>query len=149
MATKVKNPYKGKGSAGQNRLDRREKTRKEEKCQWCHAKVPLEDQFVVFNDFETETTKRLKDATKKGREKYSHYCEDCSKKRQAIKQAGDFDKASGKKRGRPAKKGKAKAAKKATAKKSGGAKKAGTKKRRVVRRKGAKAGSASKTSDPF
>ena len=149
-AKKAKNPYIGKGSAGQNRLDRREKTRKEGRCQWCHTKVPLEEQYVVFNDFEAGVTKRLKDATKKGREKLSHYCEDCAKKRQKIKQAGDFDRAKGggKKKAKPAtKKGKAKA--KPAAAKAKPATKKGGKKKVVRRKKGTQASSSPAKSDPF
>jgi len=147
MATKTKNPYVGKGSAGQNSLSRREKTAKEGKCQWCHTKVPLEEQFVVFNDFDKKKTVKSKNAAKPGREKLSHYCEDCATKRQKIKQAGDFDKASGKPRGRkPAAKAKPAAKSKAKAK---AAAKPAAKKRRVVKRKGKKAGSAAKKTDPF
>lgn len=151
MAAATKNPYVGKGSAGQNSLARREKTAKDGKCQWCHVKVPLEEQFVVFNDFEKKKTVKSKNAAKPGREKLSHYCDDCATKRQKIKQAGDFDKASGKPRGRKpgAKKtAKPKVAKKAVAKKAKADKKPGKKRAVVRRKKSAKAKSATK-SDPF
>jgi hypothetical protein len=149
MATKTKNPYVGKGSAGNNDGSRRAKTAKEGKCQWCHTKVPLEEQFVVFNDFEKGKTIKSKNAAKPGREKLSHYCDDCATKRQKIKQAGDFDKASGKPRGRkPGGANKKKAvAKKAPAKAKSAGKKAG--KRKVVRRKKAAASTSGAKSDPF
>ncbi len=157
MAAATKNPYVGKGSAGNNDGSRRAATAKAGKCQWCHKKVPLEDQFVVFNDFEKQKTIKSKNAAKPGREKLSHYCEDCATKRQKIKQAGDFDKANGKPRGR--KPGKAKGKKgakakapakvsgKAPAKAKGGPKKAV--KRKAVKRKATKAEAAPKSSDPF
>lgn len=166
MATKTKNKYVGTGSAGNNDGARRAKAAKEGKCQWCQTKVPLEEQFVVFNDFEKEKTIKSKNAAKPGREKLSHYCDDCATKRQKIKQAGDFDKATnGGKRGRTKGSGKGKkaVAKKAPAKKSPAKKKAVTKKtkgassakkggekKRVVRRKKGAAKSAEATkSDPF
>jgi hypothetical protein len=145
MAAATKNPYVGKGSAGNNDGTRRAKAAKEGKCQWCQKKVPLEEQFVVYNDFDQKKTIKSKNAAKPGREKLSHYCGDCATKRQKIKQAGDFEKASGKKRGRP--KGKKTAAKKAAAKPKGKAKKGGKKK--VIRRKKAAASKPVAKSDPF
>jgi hypothetical protein len=145
---KAKNPYEGHGSAGNNDGSRKAKTRKEEKCQWCHTKVPLEEQFVVYNDIENQKVIKAKDATKAKHEKYSHYCSDCADKRKATKEKFDESVnrgAGGKKK--VAKKGKAKPAVKKAAEKPE-PKKAG--KRKVVRRKkGSAGGSKAKTSDPF
>lgn len=153
MSAATKNKYVGTGSAGNNDGARRAKAAKEGKCQWCQTKVPLEEQFVVYNDFEQKKTIKSKNAAKPGREKLSHYCGDCATKRQKIKQAGDFDKATGGKRGRPAKAktAKKKVTKKAAAKpKATAKKKDGGKKKKVVRRKKAAAASAPEKSDaPF
>jgi hypothetical protein len=126
-----------------NSLSRRERTRKEGKCQLCEAKVPLSEQYTVTNDLEAGTVSKKKNAARKGAETASHYCgpsqNDCAGKR--VKQKSDWlaSRESGgtKKTKGKSKKGKA-AAKKATAKKAvkktakkGGKKKAvkkGTKK---------------------
>jgi hypothetical protein len=66
---------------------RRERTRKEGKCQMCEKKVPLAKQFTVTNDLEAGTVKVRKNAARKGAETASHYCEDCKDKRVKQKQA--------------------------------------------------------------
>lgn len=147
-ATKTKKAAgAGLGSAGNNDGTRRQKTRDQERCQWCHTKVPLTEQFVVYNDIPNQKVIKAKDATKPKHAKKSHYCGDCADKRKATKEK--FDEAVN--RGKGAAKKTAKKVKKATAKKSAAkaAKKASTKKRRVVRRK-AKAGAGEGgASEPF
>lgn len=150
-ATKTKKPAgAGLGSAGNNDGSRRQKTRDQERCQWCHTKVPLTDQFVVYNDIPNQKVIKAKDATKPKHAKKSHYCGDCADKRKATKEK--FDEAVNRGKGAVKKaaskakaKAKAKPAKKAAAKKAAPK---STKKRRVVRRKkaGAKASSAA---EPF
>lgn len=153
MSAATKNKYVGTGSAGNNDGARRAKAAKEGRCQWCQTKVPLEEQFVVYNDFEQKKTIKSKNAAKPGREKLSHYCGDCATKRQKIKQAGDFDKATGGKRGRPKGSTTKKSAKKTTAKKEAAKPKAAAKKKggkkKVVRRKKAAASKPAAKSDPF
>lgn len=70
-----------------NDLDRREKTRKAEKCQLCGTKSPLSDQFTVVNDLENGVVVKKKNAARKGAESLSHYCGDCAGKRVTQKQA--------------------------------------------------------------
>jgi len=66
---------------------RRERTRKEGKCQMCEKKVPLAKQFTVTNDLEAGTVKAQKNVARKGAETASHYCEKCKDKRLKQKQA--------------------------------------------------------------
>lgn len=150
MATKTKKPAgAGLGSAGNNDGTRRQKTRDKEQCQWCHTKVPLKEQFVVFNDIPNQKVIKAKDATKPKHVKKSHYCSDCADKRKATKEKFDESVNRGKGAAKKAAKKVAKKAKKAVAKKAvKKAAKGGTKKRRVVRRK-AKAASAAEGSEPF
>lgn len=67
--------------------ERRERTRKEGKCQLCEKSVPLAKQFTVHNDLATGTVKARKNAARKGAETASHYCEECKDKRLKQKQA--------------------------------------------------------------
>lgn len=66
---------------------RRERTRKEGKCQLCETKVDLKSQFTVTNDLENGTVNKKKNAARKGAETASHYCKDCADKRVEQKQA--------------------------------------------------------------
>jgi hypothetical protein len=66
---------------------RRERTRKEGKCQMCEESVPLETQYTVTNDLEAGTVKVRKNAARKGAEVASHYCEGCKDRRVKQKQA--------------------------------------------------------------
>lgn len=147
-ATKTKKAAgAGLGSAGNNDGSRRQKTRDQERCQWCHTKVPLTDQFVVYNDIPNQKVIKAKNATKPAHAKKSHYCGDCADKRKATKEK--FDEAVNRGKGaakKAAKKGKAtvKKAKPAAAK----ATKPKGKKRRVVRRKAA-ASAAKASAEPF
>jgi hypothetical protein len=67
--------------------ERRERTRKEGKCQMCEESVPLTKQYTVTNDLEAGTVKAQKNAARKGAETASHYCEECKDKRIKQKQA--------------------------------------------------------------
>lgn len=111
-----------------NDLTRRQRTRKENRCQLCEAKVPLKDQYVVVNNLEDGSVSAHKDASKPSRETMSHYCADCKDKRLKQKQAWlDARDGESKPRGRPKSSGSGKAktaargrpAKKAKAKKGG------------------------------
>jgi hypothetical protein len=106
-----------------NDLSRREKTRKEGKCQLCRKKVPLKEQFTVTNDLENNEVKKKKNADRRGAETASHYCGECADKRISQKQAwlNSRDETPKRKKGKakkaPAKKAKGKAAKKGKGKK--------------------------------
>lgn len=67
--------------------ERRDRTRKERKCQMCESSVPLNKQYTVENDLEAGTVKVRKNAARKGAESASHYCETCKSKRVKQKQA--------------------------------------------------------------
>jgi hypothetical protein len=67
--------------------DRRDRTRREGKCQMCESAVPLEKQYTVDNDLTTATVKVRKNAALKGSETKSHYCGACKDKRVKQKQA--------------------------------------------------------------
>lgn len=67
--------------------ERRERTRKEGKCQLCEKSVPLDKQYTVQNDLAKGTVKARQNATRKGAETTSHYCGDCKDKRITQKQA--------------------------------------------------------------
>jgi hypothetical protein len=128
MATKTKSkkvptkklPKKFQGSERNNTMSRKEQTAQEGKCQWCLKEVPLKDQFVVYNDLESETVIKAKDATKPKHERKSHYCGECADKRKATKEKGDFKKRAERAANSPkkggGKKAKAKAKPKATKK---------------------------------
>lgn len=122
-----------------NSLDRKTRTRKENRCQLCEAKTPLKSQFVVTNDLEAGKVKVSKDCTKKGRENSSHYCEECKDKRVTQKQAW-LDQRDG------TAKPKAKKGKKAAAKK--GAKKAVKKTAKKAPKKVAKKVAKKKKAEP-
>jgi hypothetical protein len=147
-ATKTKKAAgAGLGSAGNNDGSRRQKTRDQERCQWCHTKVPLTDQFVVYNDIPNQKVIKAKDATKPKHVKKSHYCSDCADKRKATKEK--FDEAVNRGKGavkKAAKKGKAAVKKKVAAKPK--STESAPKKRRVVKRK-AKAAEAKASAEPF
>lgn len=70
-----------------NLMSRRERTRKEGKCQLCEASVPIKNQYTVVNDLEAGEPVARKNAGAKGQEKASHYCGECKDKRIAQKQA--------------------------------------------------------------
>jgi hypothetical protein len=136
-ATKAANDRK----ARPNSLSRRDRTRKEGKCQLCETKATLKDQYVVTNDLEAGTVKASKDASKPSREKMSHYCGDCKDKRIAQKQAWlDSRDGAAKPKGKTKKaaKGKAKPKKAAKPKGKKAVKKPG--KKGVKKPKGKKAG---------
>jgi hypothetical protein len=67
--------------------ERRERTRREGKCQLCEKSAPLEKQYTVHNDLKKGTITARKNATRKGAEAASHYCEECKDKRLKQKQA--------------------------------------------------------------
>jgi hypothetical protein len=66
---------------------RRERTRKEGKCQLCERKTPLKEQYTVTNDLKAGIASKRKDGTRKAAEEASHYCEECVEKRVKQKQA--------------------------------------------------------------
>jgi hypothetical protein len=66
---------------------RRERTRKEGKCQMCKATVSLKEQYTVVNDLDAGKPVKRKNAVRKGAEHWSHYCGDCADKRVGQKQA--------------------------------------------------------------
>lgn len=143
MATQTKN-------YPPNSMERRQKTRKADKCQLCGTKTDLKDQYTVVNDLEAGKPIKKKNAARRGAENLSHYCGDCADKRVKQKQAwldsrnGDAPKA------KPAAKkaAKPKAAKAKTARKgapTAAKKKAAVKKpKRVVKKK-----AAADSADPF
>lgn len=118
-----------------NSLTRRERTRKEGKCQLCEKKTPLKEQFVVTNDLDAGTCKASKDASKPSREQMSHYCGECKDKRISQKQAW-LDSRDG--TSKPKAKGKKAAAKKGKAKGKKAAKPKGKKAVKKVGKKGVK-----------
>jgi hypothetical protein len=65
---------------------RRERTRKEGKCQLCEMKVPVKDQYTVINDLDVGKPVKQKNAARKGAEKLSHYCDGCADRRVGQKQ---------------------------------------------------------------
>jgi hypothetical protein len=66
---------------------RRERTRKDGKCQLCEKSVPLKEQYTVANDLKAGTASKRTDASRKGAEAASHYCGECADKRVKQKQA--------------------------------------------------------------
>jgi hypothetical protein len=67
--------------------ERRERTRREGKCQMCEESVPLEKQYTVTNDLKSGKAGKRKNASRKGAETQSHYCDTCAEKRVRQKQA--------------------------------------------------------------
>lgn len=65
--------------------EKRERTRREGKCQICEKAVPLGEQYTVVNDLENGKVVKRKNAAK--REDKSHYCGDCASRRVKEKQA--------------------------------------------------------------
>lgn len=121
-----------------NDLKRRERTRKGAKCQWCEDKVPLKQQFVVYNDLDAGKVIKTKDASRPSAEGKSHYCGECAEKRVRLQEAylarrengggSKPKKAKAKAKAKPKSKAKAKAKPKAKAKKAVKPKKAAAKK---------------------
>lgn len=105
-----------------NLMSRRERTRKEGKCQLCEKKTPIKDQYTVVNDLDEGVATKRKNAGAKGNETSSHYCGECADKRVTQKEAWinsvrNADAKPKAKKGKKGAKGKAKAkAKKATKK---------------------------------
>lgn len=66
---------------------RRERTRKQGRCQLCETTVPLKEQYTVVNDLDAGKAVKQKNAARKGAEKLSHYCEGCADRRVGQKQA--------------------------------------------------------------
>jgi hypothetical protein len=156
-----------------NSLERRMGTRKENRCQLCLTKAPLDEQFTVVNDLEAGTVKKSKNASADKNEHLSHYCGDCADKRvtrkeywmESVREASGPDqrgktgggrkkKAAKKKRVRgkkaKGKKGKAKAKGKAPRKRNRKSRaKSDAKPKRQRRRSKAKAASAESEDEPF
>lgn len=66
---------------------RRERTRRDGKCQLCESEVPLGEQYILTNDLTKGLVVKRKNAERKGAEKASHYCSACAKRRVKQKQA--------------------------------------------------------------
>lgn len=76
----------GDGRPGNDR-QKRERTRREGKCQICETEVPLEEQFTLENDLDNDIVIRTENAARPGAEGMSHYCADCVDARERGKLA--------------------------------------------------------------
>lgn len=68
-----------------NDREKRERTRREGKCQICEKVVPLEEQFTLENDLDNDVVIRTENAARPGAEEMSHYCADCVDERERGK----------------------------------------------------------------
>lgn len=75
------------GCMSEKLSDRRDRTRREGKCQMCETAVPLAKQYTVENDLTTAAVKVRKNAARKGSEAKSHYCGACKDRRVKQRQA--------------------------------------------------------------
>jgi hypothetical protein len=133
-----------------NSLERKLGTRKENRCQLCLTKVPLDEQYTVVNNLEKGSVTKKQNADSEANEHLSHYCGDCADKRvkrkeywmESVRDGSGPDQRGQASTGRKRKKAPKKAKGKATRKRS--AKKAADKPKRKRTRTKAKADKAAK-----